>query len=366
MQLNGGLGLYSNEGLTSTTCVRYIVKIYVEHHEFPNDSNGECDIDIKLQAKNKNPVFNRNFKESLKERAVYEREDRGTIINTYDLGIFNPQKGANDLGLLTEPIATDPDKGQDLAYEIVASDPVGANTTLFGISQCSGELFTRATLNYDNSPGNGDDKGKYYLCIKVCDDPTFFEGETVGLCADNTGINNDTLCGTNSFKTTCDQAGGVCVVVKVVNVNDPPYFNLTAPTNLAIDEQMPANTTVTHGNMHNLVVDPDDPAGKYLTFGIECLSCPIVKITTVFRTSDGKVSAKAHGLQTGAVIQVANVLGMPELSLPYKYYTITVTDFNTFLLNVDTRNFASGTVGTGGSATHMYLTLLSDGILRCT
>ena len=44
---------------------------------------------------------------------------------------------------------------------------------------------------------------------------------------------------------------------------------------------------------------------------------------------------------------------MPELSLPYQYYTITVTDFNTFLLNVDTRNFAAGTVGTGGSATHV-------------
>jgi hypothetical protein len=92
----------------------------------------------------------------------------------------------------------------------------------------------------------------------------------------------------------------------------------------------------------------------------------VVKITTVFRTSDGKVTANAHGLKTGDVLQVANVLGMPELSLPYHYYTITVTDFNTFLLNVDTRNFAAGTVGTGGSATHMYLTVLSDGILRCT
>ena len=106
-------------------------------------------------------------------------------------------------------------------------------------------------------------------------------------------------------------------MVKVVNVNDPPYFNLTAPTSLAIDEQMPANTTVRLGNMHDLVVDPDDPTGKYLTFGLECLSCPVVKITTVFRTSDGKVAANAHGLQTGDVIQVANVLGMPELSLPY-------------------------------------------------
>ena len=70
------------------------------------------------------------------------------------------------------------------------------------------------------------------------------------------------------------KGGGVCVVVKVVNVNDPPYFNLTAPTALAIDEQKPANTTVRHGNMHNLVVDPDDPTGKYLIFGIRMFVMP--------------------------------------------------------------------------------------------
>ena len=132
MQSDGGVGLFSKQALTSTTCVRYIVKVFIGHHEYPAKSNGECDIDIKLLAKNKNPVFNTNFKESLKERAVYEREDRGTIINTYDLGTFNAQKGANDLGLLTEPIATDPDKGQDLAYEIVASNPVGANKHSLG------------------------------------------------------------------------------------------------------------------------------------------------------------------------------------------------------------------------------------------
>ena len=144
---------------------------------------------------------------------------------------------------MTEPIATDPDKGQDLAYEIVASDPVGANKTLFGISQCSGELFTRATLNYDDSPGEGDTKGKYYLCIKVCDDPTFFEGETVGLCADNSGINNDTLAAPVALKPRalsrrclCRGEGSQC---------ERPGRTLISPlTSFAIDEQMPANTTV--------------------------------------------------------------------------------------------------------------------------
>ena len=84
-------------------------------------------------------------------------------------------------------------------------------------------------------------------------------------------------------------------------MNDPPYFNLTAPTAwLSLNKSLQTLRLV---KLHDLVVDPDDPTGKYLIFGIECLSCPIVKITTVFRTSDGKVSAKAHGLQTGAVIQ---------------------------------------------------------------
>ena len=62
------------------------------------------------------------------------------------------------------------------------------------------------------------------------------------------------------------------------------------------------------------VVDLDDPTGDILVFSIECLSCPLVKITTVMRTTNGKVLSYAHGLSTGDVIKVSNVIGMPELS----------------------------------------------------
>jgi hypothetical protein len=126
---------------------------------------------------------------------------------------------------LTEPLATDPDKGQDLAYAIVASDPVDANETLFGISQCSGDLFTKEPLNFDKGPKDG----KYHLCIKVCDDPTFFPDGAVSLCAINVGINNVTNCGNDSFMNTCNALGGVCLNVTVLNVNDPPFFNESLP-----------------------------------------------------------------------------------------------------------------------------------------
>jgi hypothetical protein len=220
-------------------------------------------------------------------------------------------------------------------------------------------------LDYDKGPKDG----KYHLCIKVCDDPTFFPGETVGLCAINDGINNVTNCGKTSFMNTCNALGGVCLNVTVLNVNDPPFFNESLPQPvLSINEQTAINTTVKNGDFKTggAVVDLDDASGDTLVFSIECLSCPFVKIASVMRTTNGKVLSYAHGLSTGDVIKVSNVIGMPELSGSYKYYTITNGGVNQFYLNVDTTNFASGNVGTGGSGRHMYVRMFHDGVLRST
>jgi hypothetical protein len=168
---------------------------------------------------------------------------------------------------------------------------------------------------------------------------------------------------------TCTDLRGVCVIVNLLNVNDPPFFNESLPQPvLSINEQTAINTTVKNGDFKTggAVVDLDDASGDTLVFSIECLSCPLVKIATVMRTTNGKVISYAHGLSTGDVIKVSNVIGMPELSGSYKYYTITNGGVNQFYLNVDTTNFASGNVGTGGSGTHMYVRMFHDGVLRST
>jgi hypothetical protein len=134
---------------------------------------------------------------------------------------------------------------------------------------------------------------------------------------------------------------------------------------MIIDELKPANTEVTNGDLNKLVIDLD-PNDK-LDFRIECFSCPEVIIDTVLRTTSGKVTSRTpHGLKSGDVVQITNVKDMPELSARYSYFTITNGGIKTFFLNVDTSNFASGTVGSGGKATHMYIRMWSDGILRST
>lgn len=85
-------------------------------------------------------------------------------------------------------------------------------------------------------------------------------------------------------------------------------------------------------------------------------------ITAITNAANASVTSANHGLVTGNVILISDVLGMTEVN--GQSFTITFVDVNTFLLNVDSTAF--GVYGGGGDwLTSAYSgTLTSSPILR--
>jgi hypothetical protein len=102
----------------------------------------------------------------------------------------------------------------------------------------------------------------------------------------------------------------------------------------------------THNGQGSGVADLNGNMWEVST-GITCVA-GTKTITAATKANPVAITATAHGLSTGAVVQISSVGGMTQIN--DKLFTVTVVDSNTLTLN-DTDGTAFGTYTSGGTLT---------------
>jgi hypothetical protein len=369
----------NNTPLSTTRCSQYKLLILVEQSASGSIAVGNCTVIVDVLNVNDAPAWQ---SAGIVPRGIQERSIAGTRAN---LGITGPDgEGKYSLGnIISAPMVLDPDVGQDVFYSIVAGEPANVNET-FGISKCSGDLYMKSGV----SPlaYNPDD---LYLsvCIKACDDPAFFgnreEPLFISRCASGNAFNTIDRCKSSSLLNTCNALKGLCVKVYVIDINDPPTFNMSATrctagpnTQCRVDElstfgeSIKSNTGSSGADISNQARDLD---GDILKWSAKCLSCAPHDVGIIQRNNPAAVTTHGnHPFQDGDRVTFEGVQGMIEVNAGTQQstdkanlgYRVTKTSANSFILSdFDSANLASATGGNGGSV-RLAPVSVSNGVFK--
>ena len=206
-------------------CRNYNLELKVS--DSANEFNSTCSITVTVIDTNNAPVWSTP---TLVDRFVRERSPKGTTVTL----------AANGM-LAASIVALDADVGQEITYETIATYPASKEGDLT-LTRCGGVITVQsAALLYPLD---------IILCVRACDDPTFFGGSVPACTPSANGCTN--------------------ITVVLENVNDPPTFQSVAPCSTnspcTIAESSDSGSLVSGGNLMGTAVDQDGDALEwYLT-----------------------------------------------------------------------------------------------------